>query len=176
MVYVNRHRNKNGFTLVELMVVVVIVGVLASLAVARYRIATQKFKIAEATLWCNRIAKAIDTMGSETGEYPGHTPAGFVCYWAHNEVWDLNSGRAGLVHDDPDNPFPEWNGPYINKVPLDPWGNKYAWDSDYYLRDERKWVAAVISFGPNGRGPNHYDDDNIIVIVTAEELPPEYYE
>ncbi len=174
MVKYIRHRRK-GFTLVELMVVVVIVGILASLAVARYRGATKKFKVAEAALWCNRIAKAIETMSTETGEYPGHTPAGYVCFWSNNEVWNLNSGRAGLVHDDDNEPFMDWNGPYMNTIPLDPWGHNYAWDSDYWLADESKWVAAVVSFGPNGIGRNHYDDDNIIVIVTAVELPEEYY-
>lgn len=168
--------NRRGFTLVELMIVVVIVGILASLAVARFRLATQKVRKAQATLWCNRIAKAIETLAMETGEYPGHTPAGYVCYWPRNEVWNLNSGRAGLVKDDDDEPFPDWGGPYISRIPKDPWGNDYAWDSDYYLREESKWVAAVVSFGPNGIGPNRYDDDNIIVILTAEPLPDIYYE
>ncbi len=167
---------RKGFTLVELMVVIVIIGILSALAVQKYSSVRQKTKIAEARLWVNRIAKAVETLGAETGEWPAHCPAGYVCYWPHNECWDLNSGRAGLVCNDPDDPYPDWAGPYISRIPKDPWGNDYFCDTDYYLRDEHKWVAAVGSFGPNGRGRNHYDDDNIIVIIATEDLPDEYYE
>jgi len=170
-----KERNRRGFTLVELMIVVVIIGVLAAMAAVRFNQARERVKIAEAKLWVNRIAKAIETMGAETGEWPNHLPAGYVCYWPHNEVWDLSTPEAGLVANDPDDPYPDWGGPYMQSVPLDPWGHKYFFDSDYYLRDQHKWVAAVGSYGPNGKGPNYYDDDNIIVIIATEDLPEEYY-
>ncbi len=169
-------RKRTGYTLIELMLVVTIIGVLASLSVVRYRKMTDKAKAAEATLWCNRIAKAIEMLGSETGEWPGHTPAGYVCMWPNNEISDLeNNPAAGLIRDDPRKPFINWNGPYISKIPLDPWGSKYAWDSDYWDPAIQAWVAAVVSFGPNKRGLNIYDEDNIIVILSTEELPDEYY-
>jgi len=155
------------------MIVVVIIGILSALAVGRYRLVTEKARIAQANLWCNRIAKAIETMAAETGEYPGHTPAGFYCQWANNEVWDLNSGVGGIFKTDGN--YPEWNGPYMTKVPKDPWGSNYAWDSDYYVAEFGGYVAAVVSFGPNKQGKNIYDKDNIIVILAVEDLPAQYY-
>ena len=169
-------RERRGFTLVELMIVVVIIGILSSLAIARYKRVVDRARIAEATLWCNRIAKAIETMGAETGEWPGHTPAGFVCAWPHNEVFDFNTDtRGGMLHDDPDESYPGWAGPYLSRIPVDPWGSPYCWDSDYLSPDGHEWVAAVVSWGPN-KIKHRYDEDNIIVILSVEELPDEYYD
>jgi len=167
--------NRKGFTLVELMIVIVIVGILSAMAMVRYRSARERVQIAEAKLWVNRIAKAVETMGAETGEWPGHQPAGYVCYWGKNEVWDLSKPKAGLTRNDDKDPYPSWMGPYIENIPLDPWGNKYFLDTDYYLNDKHKYVAVVGSFGPNGKGKNYYDEDNIYVILSDEDLPEEFY-
>jgi general secretion pathway protein G len=167
---------RSGFTLVELMIVVVIIGILASMATVRYMSVREKTRIAYANIWCNRIAKAIETLGAETGEWPGHTPAGYTCFWPNNEVYDLSTGPAGLIKNDSPKKFPDWQGPYIETIPKDPWGTKYAWDSDYWSASENKWLACVYSFGPNKKGVNIYDEDNICVIVSAIDLPDIYYE
>ena len=160
-------KKSRAFTLIELMIVVIIIGILAALAANRYHSYRDKVKAAEAQVWINRIAKAVDELAADTGQWPGHQPAGYVYQGAYNEVWDLNAPRAGLRTNDSSNPFPDWHGPYIAEtIPKDPWGNDYFFDTDYRGEDN-KWYAVVGSFGPNGYGPNVYDKDNIVLVIST---------
>lgn len=172
-------KKMKGFTLVELMVVVVIIGILSAMAVLRYRGVRQKVQIAQARLWLGRIATAIQTMGYETGEWPNHQPAGYVWTVGANEVWDLTTPRAGLLHNDPAKPYNNWNGPYIEVIPKDPWGRNYFLDTDYRIRTPsgNRWAAVVGSFGPlTGRGGgNRYAPEEIYLILSQEDAPWYYY-
>lgn len=73
-----------------------------------------------------------------------------------NEIEDLTIAVAGLTQTD-DN-FVAWNGPYMNIIPTDPWGNNYFFD-DIGGGDIK---AVVGSYGPNGQGLNLYDEDDIL--------------
>jgi len=79
-------------------------------------------------------------------------------------VWDLNAANAGLVATN--GGFPNWDGPYMQSVPKDPWGSDYFFDLDY--RIDGKDFAVVGSFGPNKVGKNLYDSDDIILILPAQ--------
>lgn len=99
---------KKAFTLIELMLVVVIIGVLASLVVPRLAGRAERARegAAKADIEAG-IASAIDTFEMDAGRYPANL----------DELLRQPSGLAG------------WHGPYLKKSPLDPWGRPYQYKS-----------------------------------------------
>ena len=100
-----------GFTLLELLVVMVIIGLLAGYVAPRYfgQIGKSEVKVARAQL--DALEKALDQYRLDMGHYPS------------TEI-----GLAALVT----RPASEtkWSGPYLKKtVPLDPWGRAYQYKS-----------------------------------------------
>jgi general secretion pathway protein G len=102
------NRERNGFTLVELLVVMVILGLLAALVVPRYVAKEKKGRHQTARVQIELLGQALDQFRLDTGRYP--TTA---------------EGLNALVV----NPgIPGWDGPYLKKgVPLDPWGRPYIY-------------------------------------------------
>ena len=99
-----------GFTLVELLVVMVILGLLAALVVPAYLGRERKARAQAARAQIELLATALDTLRLDVGRYPT-TQEG------------LQALRA------PAN-MPAWDGPYLRKdVPLDPWGRPYVYVS-----------------------------------------------
>lgn len=162
-----------GFTLIELLVVIAIIGLLSTLAVVAVNRGREKTKLAKAVHDINQIRKAIDMMAIDTGYWPSHQQLDIVCTDlpggcpANNEVCDdgcahnIDSGQAGIVATD--GLYFGWAGPYMDSVPLDPWGNQYFFDTDYTYNGDT--VVVVGSYGPNGEGLNQYDEDDIIEIL-----------
>jgi len=151
-------RRRAGFTLVEILIVAAIIGLLSAIAIASMarirRITRENICLNDLRV----IGDAIDLLAFETGMWPGgHTP-GEV---ADVEVWDLSAPRAGLVATD--GRFPDWKGPYLRRVPRDPWGNHYFFDPDYFIGGDVYPVMG--SFGPDGIGRNRYNADDIYVIM-----------
>jgi hypothetical protein len=77
------------------------------------------------------------------------------------ETWDLTTADAGLLANDGD--FENWQGPYLPSIVLDPWGSPYFFDPDYRIGSVNRVVVG--SFGPNRRGRNIYDSDNVYVLL-----------
>ena len=151
-----------GFTLVELMIVVVIIGVLASIAIPNFLSYREKAKGAEAKSNLRAIKTAIEMLAIDTGEWPNHMPPHDL--GAGVEVEDLSIAAVGLLSTD--GAFPNWNGPYLDSVMLtDPWGNNYFFDQDYSISGTD--YVVVGSYGPNGVGKNLYDEDDIYLILPA---------
>lgn len=103
-------RNR-GFTLLELLVVIVIIGALAGLIAPRYfdQLGKSNTKIARAQLVS--LEKALDQYRLDVGRYPS-TEQGLAA---------LNTRPAGLER---------WAGPYLKRaVPADPWGQAYLYKS-----------------------------------------------
>ena len=104
-------KNGKGFTLIELMLVVVIIGVLVSMVVPRLAGRSEEARIAAARADINaNISIALDLYELDNGKYP-----------------ETEEGLAALLAK-PDSGI-KWKGPYVKKVPLDPWGKNYVYKS-----------------------------------------------
>ena len=104
-----RLRRGAGFTLLELLVVMVIIGLLAGYVGPKYfsQIGKSEVKVARAQI--DALEKALDQYRLDTGHYP-----------------PMEQGLAALVTR-PSNEA-KWDGPYLKKnVPTDPWGNPYVY-------------------------------------------------
>jgi len=159
----------SGFTLVETLITIAIIGILSSMALVAFRQINAEARLAKTRVEVNQLLKAIKLLEADTGQWPGHKTIDDVESGASgNEIWDLSAPEAGLVATD--GLFPGWNGPYVPRVPPDPWDNNYFFDTDYDIDPTagENWVAAVGSFGPNGIGQNVYDSDNIYEILKVE--------
>jgi general secretion pathway protein G len=158
-----------GFTLIEVLVVIAIIGILASIVIANVQPAREASKAARAQGDIRNIRTAIQLLIIDTSEWPGHKTIDDVESGASgNEIWDLTTGGTGLVATD--GTYTNWNGPYIDEIPLDPWGNPYFFDTDYDIDPTAgtTWAAVVGSFGPNGVGQNVYDSDNVYLLLKEE--------
>jgi len=117
-----------GFTLLELLVVVVIIGLLAGLVAPRYfdSVSKSKSKIAKAQI--ESLDKALDQYRLDVGSYPT----------AEQGLGALNTQPSGVAR---------WQGPYLKKaLPADPWGNDYA-----YVLQPGALAIDIISYGADGK-------------------------
>jgi general secretion pathway protein G len=120
-------RRQHGFTLIELMVVILIIGLLATIVVQNLRSATDKAKRVKAQADIAQIKSGLDRYYLDNGSYP-----------------TSDQGPNGLVSAPGSGNVPkDWGGPYLEKIPPDPWGNSY-----YYQSDGNSYVLK--SFGADG--------------------------
>ncbi len=154
-----------GFSLIEILAALGIVGILIGIAIPAYNVYREKAQIAEAQQVLKDIERAIITLAADTGEWPGHQDIGETNNGANNEIENLNSVSSGLVANDTGTPYSNWNGPYMDAVPLDPWGTNYFLDTDYEIPSGGSKFVVLGSYGPNKVGKNIYDNDNVRLIL-----------
>lgn len=100
-----------GFTLLELLVVVAIIGLLAGYVGPKYFGQLGKAEVKAARAQISALEKALDHYRLDTGHYP-----------------TTEQGLVALVKKS--GTEPKWAGPYLQKeVPLDPWGKPYLYKS-----------------------------------------------
>lgn len=120
--------SRSGFTLLELMVVMVIIGMLAAYVAPRYfaQVGKSETKLARAQI--DALEKALDQYRADTGHYPSS-----------------EQGLAALMTR-PGNE-PKWGGPYMKReVPADPWGRPYL-----YRQPGEHGEVDLSSLGSDGR-------------------------
>ncbi len=162
-------KKKKGFTLIEILVVLAITLVLATLVYVNYEKAQDKANINKAKVDLASIKTAILMLANDTGKWPGskiqdlnsnypsecagidvtmvsgdfHLQSGYPITLSPKNVNDeicLTTSSDSNKQDEVGitNPLitatgndPKWNGPYLDKVPTDPWGNGYVFDGDF---------------------------------------------
>lgn len=163
--------SRSGMTVLEIMIVVSIILTVASILAYGISSIREKVWIEQANQDLQRIAVAIEQLAFDTGQWPGHAPrnatASMVGYQLP-EIMDLTTPLAGLVAADVTFTNKGWKGPYLDSIPLDPWGRKYFFDPDYKAPGEDYYKAVVGSCGPKYSGVNDWEPDNIYVEVVPK--------
>jgi len=128
-----------GFTLVELLLVLVILAVLAAVVVPKFTKRSEQARIAAATTDIANISTAIDVFETDTGRYP-----------------TSDEGLKALM-EAPGN-AKDWKGPYLKRpVVNDPWGNPYVYRTP---GTHNASGYDLYSFGPDGQEGGTDDIDN----------------
>jgi general secretion pathway protein G len=126
----NVRGTQRGFTLVELLLVLVILGTLAAIVVPKMAGRTEQAKITAAQTQIANFGTVLDAFEVDNGYYP--------------------KGKGGLIDlierpRDADG----WRGPYLKQeIPMDPWGNAYIYECPGKHNEDH---YDVMSMGPDGR-------------------------
>ena len=129
---------RKGFTLLELLVVIVIIGLLAGYVAPRYFSQVGKSEIQVARAQIESIDKALDQYRLDLRRYPS-----------------AEEGLQALTAK-PDN-APGWSGPYLKKsLPTDPWGHPYV-----YRIPGQKGEFELFSYGRDGKPGGTGEDADI---------------
>ncbi len=127
-----------GFTLIELMLVVIIIGALVAMVMPRLAGRSEQAKVGAAKADINvNIATALKLYELDNGAYPTSGEGGL------NALLTKPSGATN------------WNGPYLEKKPVDPWGREYEYKSP---GANRPYDYDLYSYGRDGTPSN--DDVN----------------
>ncbi|OSM07337.1 type II secretion system major pseudopilin GspG [Magnetofaba australis] len=133
-----------GFSLIELLVVIVIIGVLASVVGPRFFGKTEQGKIAAAQAQIENLAMALDNYQLDNGYYPSSEQG-------LKALLQQPSGKP---------PARNWRGPYMKarEVPMDPWGNAYQFVSPGKINPQ--WYD-IVCYGKDGSEGGEGDDADI---------------
>ena len=130
-----------GFTLLELLVVIVIVGLLAGYVAPRYFSQVGKSEVQVARAQVESLEKALDQYRLDVRRYPS----------AEEGLEALVTRPASAA---------TWSGPYLKKaVPMDPWGHSYV-----YRVPGQKGDFELFSYGRDGKPGGSGEDADIGIL------------
>jgi general secretion pathway protein G len=131
-----RRRGEGAFTLVELLLVLVILGILAAIVIPKFSGRTEQAQITAAHTQISTFNTALNAFEVDTGSYPRGT-----------------DGLQQLIVAPPD--ITGWRGPYlVSDIPLDPWGQPYTYEYPGRLNPSG---YDIVSTGPD-KQPGTADD------------------
>ena len=124
-----KQRKNKGFTLIEVMVVVVILGILAAVIVPKIMSRPEQARMVKAKQDIAAIQAGLDLYKLDNGFYPS-----------------TDQGFQALTTKPTSAPLPQnWKSDgYLQKLPIDPWGEAYQ-----YMNENDK--LRIFSFGPKGK-------------------------
>jgi len=122
-------KSRNGFTLIELMLVVIIIGALVAMVMPRFAGRSEQARVAAAKADVSvNIATALKLYELDNGDFPS----------AQDGLSALLSKPSSAAN---------WNGPYLEKRPIDPWGREYKYKAP---GDHRTYDYDLYSLGKDG--------------------------
>ena len=120
---------QGGFTLVELVLVLVILATLAAIVVPKFAGRTEQAKVTAAGTQIANLEIVLDAFEVDNGFYP------------------KGSGGLDDLVEQPSQ-AKNWRGPYMKETPIDPWGNEYIYDNPG--KHNARGID-LMSMGPDGR-------------------------
>lgn len=129
-----RRTRRRGFTFLEIIVVVAILAILATLIVPRFAGRVDESRLTQAQVQIKEIAKGLEMYRLDNSKYP-----------------TTEQGLKALVEKPTTDPVPNKWKQYMETIPQDPWGNEYV-----YLSPGTKAPFEILSLGPDG---NQSEDD-----------------
>ena len=135
--YILRRRATCGFTLVELLLVMVILGILAGIVLPKFSGTSQRSRVIAAQTQISAFKTALDAFDVDMGCYPK----------GKNSLIDLMQHPRDA---------PNWHGPYLqgDRIPKDPWGHDYLYECPGRHNPDS---FDLYSVGPDGRAGTEDD-------------------
>ncbi|OZB17691.1 MAG: type II secretion system protein GspG [Marinobacter sp. 34-60-7] len=136
-------RRQQGFTLIEIMVVMVILGLLVAIVAPNIMGRSDQARVTAAEAQLSNIANALDLYRLDNSQYPS-----------------TQQGLEALVNEPTGSPEPRnWNPEgYMKSVPQDPWGNDYQ-----YVSPGTEGPYDLYSYGADGQEGGDGDNADISV-------------
>lgn len=138
----NPRKGEAGYSLLEILIVLAIMGLLATMVAPRLFTQLDKSKITAAKAQAKSLRLALDAFKLDTGNYPNNA-----------------EGLTVLIKA-PQNNSETWYGPYLDggELPLDPWKHPFVYEAPKLDGNGRELSPRVISLGadkaPGGTGNN----------------------
>lgn len=161
-----------GFSLMEILIVIGIIGILVSVIIPSMNQARDEALVAATQVDLDGLKSAIGLLYNDTGYYPNNATSYCRTTLPGNNEVDLSLATSSIVANG--NSLSGWKGPYAGGA-TDKWGTPYFLDEDYQcfssttgckgIADAGADSSVIVSCGPNratSGGACTYDDDNIV--------------